>query len=393
MKNTAQRYLGKKIILIDGYARQTLPMAKAFKKLGCFVTVLCFSKLDVGYATKYADKKILLNFDKEDYDGQLKFLINLLKSEKYDLVVPMTDYSATYLSKNKQELSKYAYIAVNDFDVFKLAIDKSETMKICAENNLLAPKTLFSKNPLEDIENSNLEYPLVVKPKTACGSIGFNVVKDKQQLEEVLNSSSKENGEYFIQEYIPQGDLPQYCTEIYRDKNGNFSFCLIAVKPRWFPLDGGSATINVTIHDDKITEQSKKLLEELNWQGYANIDFVMDERDGQPKIIEVNARISAIVKIAFVAGYDIAKLLLEDAFEEETTTYGDYKDGLSVSCCLTEFLWFLKSKKRFKTKPNILFKRRNKDVIFSFSDPKPFFVFCIQSLKNYKTAMNKRKRI
>ena len=392
MKNTVQPYAGKKIIIVDGYARQTLPMAKAFKKLGCSVTILCFSKLDVGYATKYADKKVLLNIDKENYDEQLKFLKELLKSEKFDLVVPMTDYSATYLSKNKKELSELASIAVNDWDVFKLAIDKSETMKVCMENNLLAPKTLFSKNPLQDLENSNLEYPLVVKPKTACGSIGFNLVNDKQKLENVLNSSS-ENGECFIQEYIPQGDLPQYCAEIYRDKNGNFSFCLIAVKPRWFPLDGGSATVNVTVHDDKIANQSKKLLEALNWQGYANIDFVMDERDGSPKIIEINARISAIVKIAFEAGCDIAKLLLEDAFEEETAICGDYKDGLSVSCCLTEFLWFLKSKKRFKSKPSVFFKRRNKDVIFSFADPKPFFVFCIQSLKNYKTAMKKRKRI
>lgn len=383
----------KKILIIDGYARQTLPMAKAFKKLGCYVTILCFSKLDIGYATKYANKKILFGVKKEDYDSQFNVVKEILQNDKYDLVVPMTDYSATYLSKNKQELTKYAYIAVNDFDVFKLAIDKSETMKICAEKGLLAPKTLFSKNPLEDIENSSLQYPLVVKPKTACGSIGFNIVKDYEHLKKVVLSYPQENGEYFIQEYIPQGENSQFGAEVYRDKNGKFSSLLINEKPRWYPIDGGSPTINITVHNDELVNLSKSLLEEMNWHGYANIDFVIDERDGKPKILEVNGRISAAVKINYVAGYNIAKLLLEDAFEEETTIYGDYKDGLSVSCCLTEFLWFLKSKKRFKSKPNILFKRRNKDVIFSFSDPKPFFVFCIQSLKNYKTAMNKRKRI
>lgn len=391
MKNT--KWQDKKILLIDGYARQTLPMAKGFRELGCYVSTLCFSKLDVGYATKYANKKILFGVAKEEYDAQLQKVREILKKEKYDLVVPMTDYSATYLSKNKEELSKYAHIAVNDWETFQLAIDKSKTMKICDENQINAPKTLFSNNPLDDIDKSNLNYPLVVKPKTACGSIGFNLVRNKQELENVISSVPEENGEYFIQEYIPQGDNPQYCAEVYRNSQGNYPLCLIALKPRWFPLDGGSATVNVTVHDELMATTCKKLLDKIDWKGYANFDFVIDERDGQPKLLEINARISAIVKIAFCAGINVSELLLKDAFNDGEDDFKDYKDGVSVSCCLTELLWFLKSKKRFKSKPCVFFKRRNKDVIFSFADPKPFFAFCLQSIKNYKSAMKKRKRI
>lgn len=383
----------KKVVLIDGYARQVLPMAKAFKKLGCEVTILCFSKLDVGYATRYADRKILFGVDKEDYESQLEKVREILKTEKYDLVVPMTDYSATYLSKNKEELSNYSKIAVNDWDVFRLAIDKAETMKICLENNIGVPKTLFSDNPLNDIEKSDLKFPLVVKPKTACGSIGFNLVQNVQDLEKVLQNTPTENGEYFIQEFIPQGNNPQYCAEVYRDNNGDYPVCLIAEKPRWFPLDGGSATVNVTVHNEEMANMCKELLDKINWQGYANLDFVVDERDKKPKILEINARISAIVKIAFDAGYDISELLLNDAFDKANSEYKDYKDGICLSCCLTELLWFLKSKKRFKTKPRVFFKRHNKDVIFSFSDIKPFFAFCVQSVKNYRNAMKKRKRV
>lgn len=383
----------KKILLIDGYARQTLPMAKGFRKLGCYVSILCFSKLDVGYATKYANKKILFGVAKEDYDSQLEKVREILKAEKYDLVVPMTDYSATYLSKNKQELSKHAHIAVNGWETFQLAIDKSKTMKICAENQINAPKTLFSNNPLDDMDKSNLNYPLVVKPKTACGSIGFNIVENPQHLRKIIELYPPENGEFFIQEYIPQGENSQFGAEVFRDRNGNYASILINEKPRWYPIDGGSPTINVAIKNEELVNLSKKLLDKMNWQGYANIDFVVDERDGKFKILEVNGRISAAVKLNYRVGVNIAQLLLENAFSESVSIFKDYKDGVSISCCLTELLWFLKSKKRFKSKPCVFFKRRNKDVIFSFADPKPFFAFCLQSIKNYKSAMKKRKRI
>ena len=60
----------KRVLIIDGYARQTLPMAKGFHDIGCHVTVVCFSKLDVGYQSKYPDRKILLGCPKDDYPEQ-----------------------------------------------------------------------------------------------------------------------------------------------------------------------------------------------------------------------------------------------------------------------------------------------------------------------------------
>ena len=41
-------YKGKRILLIDGGSQQVLPLIKAFRDLGCDVTVYCGSKLDVG---------------------------------------------------------------------------------------------------------------------------------------------------------------------------------------------------------------------------------------------------------------------------------------------------------------------------------------------------------
>ena len=50
-----------KILLVDGGDRQTLPLARAFKELGCNVATLNSSRLDLGYVSRYPDEKILDN--------------------------------------------------------------------------------------------------------------------------------------------------------------------------------------------------------------------------------------------------------------------------------------------------------------------------------------------
>jgi len=379
----------KKVLIVDGYARQTLPITYGFCQIHCEVTIVCYSKSDVGYQTKYANH-ILLKCGKENYSEQEKLVCELIKSGDYDLVVPMTDYSAIYLAKNKAFLSKYAYLAINDPEVFNLAIDKTETMKLCLENHIPAPVTLITNEPTNELKEKNIQYPLVIKPKTACGSIGFSIINNEEHLTRILSSYDGSNGEIFIQEYIPQKG-PQYGAEVYRNRDGSFAFTLIDEKPRWFPLDGGSPTINISVHNNEMKIISEKLLSAMNWHGYANIDFVFDCRDEIPKVLEINGRISAAVKLDFCCGINVAEIIYEDAFGTPKHC-NDYKDGIKTSCFLTELLWFIKSPERFKQKPIFLNRKNTKDVIFSWGDLKPTIGFCLQSIRNYRHAMKKRER-
>ena len=37
---------GKRVLVLEGYCKQTLPFLRGFRELGCEVTVLCGSKMD-----------------------------------------------------------------------------------------------------------------------------------------------------------------------------------------------------------------------------------------------------------------------------------------------------------------------------------------------------------
>ena len=61
-----------KVLLIEGRARQVLPMAKSLRALGCEVTTYNGSKLDPGYASKYPHRKLLAYCNAHDPDGSYR---------------------------------------------------------------------------------------------------------------------------------------------------------------------------------------------------------------------------------------------------------------------------------------------------------------------------------
>lgn len=386
-------YRGKKVLLPEASGRQVLPMAQAFKKLGCEVHTVQEKKSDLGYSSRYPKKKYVVKGVDSSKKTAEEFYENLICQEKFDLIVPLSDFSASIFAEYKEnyEQSSSGKIAVNEKSVFIKAFDKYKTMKICMENNIPCPYTLDDVSSAEDIDE-NIKYPVVVKPKSACGSIGFHIAHNREELLIYIEKCKKDNlGEILVQEFIPQNGK-QYNAHFVMDKNHNVKTKLIAQKCRWFPIDGGASTLCRTMHDERISQICEKLLKTIGWVGYCDIDLMEDPRDGSVRVIEINARISANVKICFAAGIDIAKQLLQLYSGDVVQAFLDYKDDIRLRCMHTDLLWLIKSPDRFQTTPSWFSLKNTYDQIWSIKDPWPFFTFSVQSLLKYKREMKKRER-
>lgn len=376
------------VLIFEGRARQSLPLAKAFQELDCEVTALCESRLDVSYVSRYVDHKEIGTCSNTDEKGTAAQILSMVKTGKYDLVVPTTDFSAMILAKYKYEYESYCKVASNDWDVYQIAADKNQTMKICTELGLPCPVTLFGIDSIDKIHG--LQFPIVVKPKIGYGAIGFHRINDKRELEKLFGGiDSGEIRQYVFQEYIPQTEL-QYECAMFMDDNGVAKTALVFSKNRWFPVEGGSSTLNITVERPDIVKSCTELLQKINWRGAADIDLIQDPRDGKAKIMEINPRVSGSVKIAFIAGTNQARQMRELAEGKEVTEYKHYEKGWRLRSFQTDFLWFLKSPDRFKTKPSWFSWKKTKEQIFSWSDPIPWLAFTIKGLKNYKSEMKKR---
>lgn len=372
--NSKQNY---KVLIIDGGARQCLPLIKNFHNMGCEVTTLCGSKMDVGYHYRFTDRKVLVDFDYHNAESSYMPILKEISTGKYDIVIPMVDFFATILSKHKEELSQYATIYVNDWDVYSRAIDKLMTMSICMSNNIPCPKTALVTS-VDDFDDTGWEYPIVIKPRTSYGAKGFNVVYNHDELVEHFKLTEAKFGPSLIQEFIPQNDK-QYQVELLMDESGECKAFVLMDKVRWYPLAGGSSTLNITLHDEDIRNSCVKLMKCVGWKGYASLDVIRDPRDGLAKIMEINPRMNGTAKICFAAGVDLCKLILQDAFEESVDDQNEYNDGVRLRYFHMDMLWFLKSKERFKAKPSWFSNKNTVDEIFEWCDLRPAFFYTLAS--------------
>ena len=52
-----------KVLLVEAFAKQSMPMMRYLKKFGCIVYTLNSSVLDLGYTSHYPNKKLLRKKD------------------------------------------------------------------------------------------------------------------------------------------------------------------------------------------------------------------------------------------------------------------------------------------------------------------------------------------
>ena len=75
------------------------------------------------------------------------------------------------------------------------------------------------------------------------------------------------------------------------------------------------------------------MLEALNWNGVAMVEFKIDERDSRPKLMEINGRFWGSLQLAIDAGVDFPGLLIRSINEKLPTDY-DYTLGVK-----SRWLW------------------------------------------------------
>lgn len=380
-----------KILLIAGSARQVLPMAKYLRRLGHIITTYNSSKFDYGYSSRYPHKKILRKIDWENKDTVFKDILNHIKEVSYDLIIPMNDESAIILSKHKKEFEKYTKVAVNDWYIFHTAMDKFQTMRVCMDHLLPCPLSVMDFNEF-DKRKDEFRFPIVVKPRTGCGAVGFHISKDYEDLKSYYSFAEKKYGPCLIQEYIPQSDL-QYKAELYIDRGGNLKSAVVFAKVRWYPINGGSSTLNVTVDRPDIVENCCRLLKVMDWRGYADVDLIQDPRDNIAKIIEINPRITGSVKICFKAGVNFSQQIVEDSLFDEVAPMMNYKKGIYLRYFQKDVLWFIKSPSRFRAKPSWFSFKRSSDQIFDITDPLPFLFSSIMAIPQLIKDNKKRSNI
>lgn len=354
---------------IDG--TQSLPIAKSLYKKGYWLIGTFHDKLSYGTHSRYIHEKIHL--DRSEESVVVDTLINIVRSKEIALIIPFGDSTAEILSKYKSELGKYTRLTIPDYDVFMSAYDKNKLMTLCQKKNYPHPITLdLSSNILNESDLCDFPYPALIKPNITTGGRGMTIVNSYDEYRSKIGDIVSKYGNCHLQQFIPEGGR-QIKVQIFIDKINCRHIGSVIWKQRYYPEKGGSSCCNITINSPELINLCSSVLLDLSWEGFADFDLIEDPKDGQFKIMEINPRFPACLKSAVESGIDYANLLVDYTLKGITEEY-EYNPGAKLRHIGFEILWFISSKKRFKTRPNWFnwFSTRTSFQDFSWSDPMPF---------------------
>ena len=378
-----------KVLLTDGGARQTLTLLQGLKELGCYVGVLWSSKLDVCYASRLPDEKILDQRVAASGEEYVSFLVETITANGYDVLLPVAEMTTDKVTQNEEELKKHVKLACAPRESYLNAFDKQRTFELAAVTDTPRPITRRDGQSVEEYLRT-VSFPLIIKPRNGVGSIGFHKFKSESDFWSYIEEKSINLDEYVLQEFVNYKD--RLGVVAFVDQNGKVCMAYADEILRWYPIDAGTATTIRSIDDCEMIQHAERLLQAMNWHGVAALSYMVDVETGEPKLCEINGRIPASIKMSWQLGYNVAKLLVQMAYGENIEPYPENtKFGVMTRHFHADILWFLKSPDRFRRNPSWFSWKNAKDVVFWRNDPLPWFAYTFKKLFTFQDGLKKRR--
>jgi D-aspartate ligase len=238
------------------------------------------------------------------------------------VLYPTREELVAALSHNRAELSKLFRVPTPDWETVKWAWDKRNTYRLAQKLDIPIPQTHYPETIEQLAELDDLNPPFVLKP--AIKEHFFYATKAKawranshSELRTLYQKASAlaANAEIMVQELIPGGGSQQfsYCAFF---RNGEAVGKMVARRRRQHPLEFGRASTFVETVDLPILEElSERFLRAIDYYGLIEIEYKLDPRDSQYKLLDVNARTWGYHSIGARAGVDFSYMLYLDQLD------------------------------------------------------------------------------
>jgi len=272
-------------------------MVKYFQKaLGSSGKVICGNNtLDAAGMNVGNHNYLTYNVNDPKYKQQI---LDICDKEDIALVVPLFDIDLKYLTEIKCVLeTKNVITAVSKAELINIANDKFKTYTYLSSLGFLSPKTYLELNhAYSEIEKSNINFPLIVKPRFGMGSISVNIVNNFSELEfhyhstklhieqSYLNMMNKSDDSLVVIQELMHGH--EYGLDLLHDFNGQYIHHLFKKK---VAMRSGETDIAFTFQDEEMDRYAMKLSSLLGHYGNCDIDMIRGT-NGKIYIIDINPR-------------------------------------------------------------------------------------------------------
>jgi len=235
------------------------------------------------------------------------------------VLYPTREELVAAFSRNRLELGQWFRVPTPEWSTVRWMWDKRNTYRLAQELGIAIPRTHYLDHIDQLAELDGFAPPFTIKPAikehfvyaTKAKAWSANSLSELRLLFEKA-SELVGPGEIMVQEFIPGGGCQQfaYCA-FFRD--GKAVGKMVTQRRRQHPLRFGRASTYVeTVELPILEELSERFLRKINYYGLVEMEYKLDPRDGQYKLLDVNARTWGYHTLGASAGVDFSLMLYSD---------------------------------------------------------------------------------
>lgn len=165
-----------------------------------------------------------------------------------------------------------------------------------------------------------LRFPLVVKPRTGRGSRGVAVCGSVTELGRMLTAGPYSATDLILQERVTG---PEFTVSVVVWRDGEVQ----AVVPKEVMLKRGVTKFAVSRRNDRVEQVCRDIQTLLRADGPFNVQLALD-RDGEPRVFEINPRFSSTAPLTIEAGVDEIGGLLGQALGDGRRLRDQWREGV-----------------------------------------------------------------
>jgi D-aspartate ligase len=296
--------------IVIGGDYQGLGIARSLGRRGIDVFVLDDER-SISRHSRYVSGAARVG-DLRNDDTTLAALLELARRGDFEgwVLYPTREETVAALSRHRAQLLRHFRVPTPDWSVVQWAWDKRNTYARAAELDIPVPRTWLVSTEA-DVAAIDGDPPYVIKPAIkehffyATGCKAWRADTREELIARFRAAAALiGNEEVLVQELIPgSGDTQlAYCAFF---SDGEARASMVVRRLRQHPVDFGRASTFVrTVEMPELEDVAIRFLRSIGYYGLVELEFKHDARDGQTKLLDVNARTWGYHSLGQRAGVD-----------------------------------------------------------------------------------------
>jgi len=311
------RSRARRPVLVLGLLPAGLAVARSLGRLGIPIFGGAFRPNEFGLRSRYLqDRCVATEPSESGRDRRMLAFLRGVAGSSRAILVPERDEHVDFVLRNWDEVHALADVPLPpDPEVVRRLRRKDLLPVVAAEAGVPAPRTLLMEGP--QTLDGRLEPPFLLKPiegQEYALAFGKKAVVAGTEEEAVKTwQEAQANGfELVVQELVPDSHEHVYSLFTYVSRDERPLASVTGRKVRQGPLRFGTSAVFETRVEPQVLALGLRLLESVGYTGFAHVEFALDPRDGEHKVLEVNTRPPVWGGIAMGRSFDIARVAYED---------------------------------------------------------------------------------